>query len=388
MPSPYVKPLPHDLMVDDGSSFVDSVSDTDLVYFLLNVGDGDCQFILLPLDAKTKRRQAIVVDIASFRKLDGLLGVLETTDLFSEQVAATSEPFTVVVGTHPHADHIAGMPQFLDRYGDLIGEYWDSGYYHTSSGYQRTMTALEDHNGARLAVVQPTSGAVRFIGQVKLTVLTPAIGLKNSYDTYGIDLNNSSISLKLEFPASRVVQRDKDRSLFKTRTQSLILGADAQTVSWGRAMADFPELRPSDSPVAEAMGRAQGSYPLQADVFKVPHHGSKHGLNLELVETIKPAISLISSVSGAGKYNFPHLLSLESIREARNAIAGSVDGEHKPDHELGIHLTGGEDDQGNPLGSVALVMSSTSNKRSLWRFYDPPDTDIDLANARRFQSTP
>lgn len=388
MPSPYVEPLPNELMVDAEDGFVASVKDTDLVYFLLNVGDGDCQLILLPMDAKTERRQAIVVDVAKLGKLEDLLDSLNATPLFSDEVAAQVERFAVVVGTHPHADHIAGMPRFLDRFGGQVGEYWDSGYYHTTAGYHRTMTALEDHDGEQIAVVQPTSGAARYIGQVKITVLTPGVGLKNRYDTYGIDLNNSSISLKLEFPVSRVVQRGADRSLVRPRTQSMILGADAQTVSWGQAMVDFPELRPSDSPVAKVMDRAQGSYPLKADVFKVPHHGSKHGLNLELVELISPAISLISSVSGAGKYNFPHLLSLESIREAKDAIASKVDGKHDPDHDLGIHLTGAEDDQGDALGSIALVMSSTSGKRTMWRFYDGPGDPVDFARARRLDPTP
>jgi hypothetical protein len=375
-------------MVDDEDGFVASVQDTDLVYFLLNVGDGDCQLILLPMDAKTERRQAIVVDVAKFDKLADVLGSLEESPLFSNEVAAQTEKFAVVVGTHPHADHIAGMPRFLEGFGGQVGEYWDSGYYHTSAGYHRTMTALEDHDGEQVAVVQPTSGAARFVGQVKITVLTPGVGLKSRYDTYGIDLNNSSISLKLEFPASRVVQRGTDRSLARPRTQSMILGADAQTVSWGQAMVDFPELRPSDSPVAKAMDRAQGSYPLKADVFKVPHHGSKHGLNLELVELIGPAISLVSSVSGEGKYNFPHLLSLESIREAKDPIASKVGGKHDPDHELGIHLTGAEDDQGNALGSMALVMSSTSRRRTMWRFYDGPGETVDFARARRLDPTP
>jgi hypothetical protein len=44
MSSPYVEPLPSDVMADD-HDFLASVKDTDLVYFLLNVGDGDCQFI-------------------------------------------------------------------------------------------------------------------------------------------------------------------------------------------------------------------------------------------------------------------------------------------------------------------------------------------------------
>jgi hypothetical protein len=375
-------------MVDDEDGFLASVKHTDLVYFLLNVGDGDCQLILLPMDAKTERRQAVVVDVAEFGKLEDLLDSLRATPLFSDEVATRTERFAVVVGTHPHTDHIKGMPGFLDRFGGQVGEYWDAGYYHTSAVYHRTMKALEDLNGRQIDVVQPTSGVARFIGQVKITVLTPGIGLKNRYDTYGIDLNNSSISLKLEFPAPRVVERGAGRSLVKTRTQSMILGADAQTVSWGQAMVDFPQLRPSDSPVAKVMNRAQGSYPLNADVFKVPHHGSKHGLNLELVELISPKLSLISSVSGEGKYNFPHLLSLESIREAKDKIASKVGGKHDPDHKLGIHLTGAVDDRGDALGSIALVMSSTSRKRTMWRFYDGPGDSLDFDQARRLDPTP
>jgi hypothetical protein len=381
--APLVEPLPSSLMAD--GDFLASVEPTDLVYFLLNVGDGDTQLILLPADAQTKRRQAMVVDVASFTKLERLLEALETTPLLSAEAAATSELLAVVIGTHPHADHIAGMPGFLNRFHSLIGEYWDSGYYHTTDGFQNTMRALEDH---RITVVQPTSGATRFLGQVRVTVLTPGIGLRNRYDTYGIEINNSSISVKLEFPASRVVERGADRSLVRGRVQSLILGADAQTLSWGQATTDFPELHPSDSPVAKVMDQAQGHFPLKADVFKVPHHGSKHGLNLELVEMMDPNLSLISSVRGAGKYNFPHLLCLEALREARDPIASDIDGRHKVDHELGIHLTGAEDDDGKELGSMALVMSSTTNERNLWRFYDEPGDPIDLAKGRRLEDTP
>ena len=43
---------------------------------------------------------------------------------------------------------------------------------------------------------------------------------------------------------------------------------------------------------------------LKADVLKVSHHGSKHGVNLELVERIAPKVTLISSVGGGGQFNF------------------------------------------------------------------------------------
>ena len=123
--------------------------------------------------------------------------------------------------------------------------------------------------------------------------------------------------------------------------------------------------------------------PLSADVFKVPHHASKHGLNLELVEAIDPSFCLISSVGGGGKYNFPHLVALESLREGIEPTAQSG-ADHKPDYELGIHYTFGEDDAGLPLGSMAVVMSPGGGTRQLWRFGDTSVQRVDLSAARVF----
>ena len=57
----------------------------------------------------------------------------------------TSGPgtFPIVVGTHPHDDHLRGMPEFLARYGQEVGEYWDPGYYFTGLRIRR------DDDGAR-----------------------------------------------------------------------------------------------------------------------------------------------------------------------------------------------------------------------------------------------
>jgi hypothetical protein len=37
-------------------------------------------------------------------------------------------------------------------------------------------------------------------------------------------------------------------------------------------------------------------------------------VNLELLELIDPDISLVFSVSGGGKYNFPHRVAIEGVR--------------------------------------------------------------------------
>lgn len=348
--------------------FLADVDAEDAVYFLLNVGDGDTQLIVLPEFRGI--RQALVVDVATTGKLSRLLEELASTALFP-----VGSRFAIVVGTHPHDDHIRGMPEFIDRFGSLIDEYWEPGYYHPTRAFFETMRALEDRGIRQL---QPTSGTTRFLGSGKVTVLAPAIGLRNRFDSYGVEINNASLSLMVEAPASRYLERDRDRHYVRRpNTNKLLLGADAQTLSWGQVLQDFPQLVPESSPVAKLLKEALGSDPLKADVFKIPHHASKRGVNLELVEAVDPKMCLISSVGGGGKYNFPHAVSMEAIREAMQPI-GSTGGTRRDDHLLNIHHTHGVDTDGRSLGSIGLILSPTGRKRHLWRFRDAPGDPISL----------
>ena len=356
--------------------FLASIDPHDLVHFVVNVGDGDTQLLLLP--EENGSRKAIVVDVVSGGKLEMLIEALQEQGVLGNGAGTLA----IVVATHPHADHISGMAKFLTNQSALVDEFWDSGYCLATPTYFNLMDALAGIPG--VAHSQPASGTIRFVDQVKVTVLAPAISLKNRYDSYGIDVNNSSIAMRIDFPARRYYKRNEDGSYQQLpKGASLILGADAQTLSWSHVMVDFPCLGPDDSAVAKALKKARGVEPLRANVFKVAHHCSKHGLNLELIEEIKPNISLISSVREGGKYNFPHMVSLEALREGLEPTAKKGI-KHDEDYELGIHFTAGRDDADANLGTIAVVLGPTGSKRVVWRFGDTPSEDIDLSKARKF----
>jgi hypothetical protein len=374
MTSVQIDPVPANRL--STGDFVAACSPEDLIYFVLNVGDGDTQLLLLP--GASGERLAIVVDVVEGAKLPKLLEALSATPLLPQP--SSGRLFPLVVATHPHADHIGGMAKFLTQFGSHIEEIWEPGFFYPSPTYHSMMNAI----GAQpVRHGQPTSGMTRYIGQVKVIVLAPSISLRNRFDSYGVDVNNSSIALKVEFPGRRVTDRQADGTYKKAKRQSLILGGDAQTLSWSHVVSDFPQLGPDKGLVAEALSKAQGFEPLNVDVFKVPHHGSKHGLNLELVEEMSPSLSFVSSVGGGGSYNFPHLVAVEALREAVETTAKSG-AAHKPDHVNGIHYTCAKDTDGKLLGSMALVMSPTGGKRELWRFGDGPTGRVDLTAARRY----
>ncbi|MCK5131478.1 MAG: hypothetical protein KAR40_04935 [Candidatus Sabulitectum sp.] len=383
---PKMHSIPSDLFpIGD---FVASIKPENMVYFLCNVGDGDAQLILLPENPVNGKRQAIIVDAARKDKLPWLIDDLEASSLLPPAIKPDEDKYPdpdtsipLVIGTHPHRDHILGMEYLLHSNRHRISEYWDPGYYLPTSSYLKVMAEVE--RNPYLQYAQPASGFRKWIGDAVLTVMAPSIQLRNRFDTYGTNINDSSISLRIEFPASRVVQRDGGRSLIENpETMSLLLGADSQTLSWSYLLTDFPYLSASGSEAAKAIKAARGKDLLNSDIMKVSHHCSKRGVNLELMERVSPRVTLISSVGGGGQHSFPHGVAQEIIREALDPVAKSGKA-HKKDWELGIFFTSDRDTNDIELGSIALVLGTRGIR--MWRFEDSKDDRIDFGKGRRMK---
>jgi beta-lactamase superfamily II metal-dependent hydrolase len=363
-----------------------------LVYFLLNVGDGDTQLLLLPPDSNDHVRRLVIVDVATPGKLPALIEALSAAGLI--QAPGSTGQIRLLVATHPHFDHIGGMTDLLERYNGpsaCIDQFWEPGYYFPTPSFHNLMLALESSPWIRR--LQPTAGTRLILDWVRLTVLGPGIGLRNRFDTYGVEINDSSLTIMVDYPATHLFAESSSGERTNRRaapqpSRRLLLGADAQFRSWAQTTVDFPDLQQSYNPaLAKELRTAVGRDYLKADLFKLSHHASKHGINLELMERVGAPIALISSVAGGGKYGFPHQLAMEAAREARQATTTKGTA-RDTDQQLGIHLTGAELDSGVPAGSIAAVISRLPGRPiRLFRLGDAPRTPIDLAAAREVRAT-
>jgi len=248
---------------------------------VLNVGDGDSIVVELPEEGGV--RSHVVVDCKRGDKTIEYLRRLGATRL------------ELVVATHPHADHINGLAAVMKEYpGAGIEQFWDSGFRHNSDPWYDLVKYVQGR--PEVQFVRPTSGMTTFMSGVEVTVLAPSISLRNRYDTYGVNINNSSIVLKLTY-------RDK----------SIVLAGDAQLESWGKVTEEFPHFEKTSNP-AQHIKVEKDFLPLKCSFLKVSHHGSKHGTALEVIEKLKPNIAAISCDSPSG-YGFPHHLAKDSIED-------------------------------------------------------------------------
>ena len=252
--------------------------------FVLNVGDGDSIVIEFP----GPDRKYAVVDCRDFDKTQHVLNALGAQRL------------EFVCATHPHRDHISGIEDLLHAYPGNVREFWDSGFRHTSGTYADMVAAVEADAAIRFTRV--TSGFERDINGVKVRVLAPSIYLRNRFDTLGVNMNNASVVLMLEYRAAGAA-----------RTSSIILGGDAQFDSWGKVLEEFPHLERTDDD--ERKVHIPHSYnPLNCQVLKVSHHGSKHGTALEYVERLSPSDAIVSCAQQS-QYGFPHEIARLSLED-------------------------------------------------------------------------
>ena len=291
----------------------------DLIFHFLNVGFGDNILVEFPVDEKGERSYGLV-DCRNSEKTEDYLDELR-------KVRPGSPELKFVCATHPHYDHISGIPAFLKSENYKVKEFWDSGFRHKSQTYLKILDSLLI-NGIELN--RMSSGVERYFGKVQVTALAPSIRLRNKYATYGVDMNNASVVLRFEHHGEDVISMKSEEytgnaSLEAEREAGrsvVILAGDAEYDSWAHITEEFPKLeRTSEN---DPLVKKMVNY-LACSVLKVSHHGSMHSAPLDVYEKMKPEKAVISTeqeestknICGSSRTRglFPHILSVTALEE-------------------------------------------------------------------------
>lgn len=302
------------------------MKNTTMAVVTLNVGDGDAIILRFP----KKQGEGVCCAVVDCYKADKTFKALK---------ALNTETIPFICATHPHSDHTRGISKLIRlcrNDGITIKQFWDSGFRHVSKIQYDLIKLLRELNDIDL--IYPTSGYETVINTVKIKILSPSIQLKNRYDTFGTNINNASIVLKLEYPPKDIApyyqtkESVPDNVLAKEeqiKQYSVILAGDAQFDAWARITEEFPELKKTGNRGQMIDPDVIEHQPLRCQVLKAPHHMSKHGISLETLEILHPR-HVIASCSNRSRHGFPHELTVLAVRDIRE----------NPEKDDGIYYTG------------------------------------------------
>jgi hypothetical protein len=281
--------------------------------------------------------------------------------------ALGTEIIPFICATHPHSDHTRGLNKLIRwclKNNIKIEEFWDSGFRHVSKTHYDLIRLLEDNPDIKIKY--PTSGFETVINRVRVLVLSPSIQLKNRYDTFGTNINNASIVIKLEYPPKDIAPyylgkpdlSDEDLAMEdKVRQHKVILGGDAQFDAWARITQEFPELVRTKNRGQLINTEVVEHAPLRCQVLKVPHHMSKHGVSLEVLETLKPRYTS-APCSNSSQHGFPHELTVMAVHDIQ-----------KQSKDKGIRFTG-HPQKKLRSGSVVVLFPETKARPLLYELKD------------------
>jgi len=228
------------------------------VYFL-NVGQGDAIYI------RTPDEQDILIDGGPDASVLSELG--KVMSFWDRQI-------DVMVLTHPHSDHVAGLVEVLRRFE--VKQIYYTGVLHTAPDYLAWLAEIKNKN-VPMNIVQDFS-ELKLSEDIKLQFLFPITSLVNQKMT---ELNNSSIVARL-------------------------VNGDTEFLFTGDAEIEVEEalLKKYCAPEQECL--------LRSDVLKVGHHGSTSSSAEEFLNAVDPRLAVIT-VGIDNAFGHPHLRTLKRL---------------------------------------------------------------------------
>ena len=195
----------------------------------------------------------------------------------------------VMILTHPHEDHVAGLVAALERY--RVGLILDAGRAYLNPTYPRFVQMAREEPGGRMVAAR-AGQRIRLDATTVLTLLYPTAADVAGPLPAG-DINNASVV-----------------GLLRSGSFTALLTGDAE------------------APVEATL--AERGLLTRVDVLKVGHHGSRSSGSPPLLDATRPGAALIS-VGIGNTYGHPHQITLDHLRAIpelrvhRTDLEGSIE---------------------------------------------------------------
>ena len=194
-------------------------------------------------------------------------GMADTADRVVNYLASRGvEKLDLVVGTHPHADHIGAIPDVLAHYqADTV---WFSHIAYTNYTVTNFLNSVKRQGKS---VIRPANGTVFDLGGATITVLGP---IRDNHE----DVNDISLVLMVQYGDVR-----------------FLLTGDMESIAEKELVESGADLK--------------------ADVLKVGHHGSYSSTSYIFLREVMPTYAVISLALG-NEYGHPHDEPMSRLRDA------------------------------------------------------------------------
>lgn len=279
----------------------------DLEVHFIDVGQADAALIMF-------QNRSILIDAGDWRgnEVVNYLNNIGITRL------------DLVVGSHPHADHIGQIDKVIERFP--VDEVWMSGNEATSQIFNRMINLIDEKN---IGYDEPRAGDQYKIDDLKIDIMSPTNLTGN--------LNNDSIVMKLTYGSITFLftgDAEKD--------------AELKMVNSGRDIS--------------------------ATVLKVGHHGSNTSTTQSFLNKVNPEVAVIS-VGESSRYGHPDKMVLDRLSKkgsklfatkAHGSIIIFTDGTNLnvTTTKTGKIIAGNTDSKSSETSTAKSATSSSKKNRS------------------------